>query len=277
LKAANFRLEFDLAPSEKIRWTAQANAERNPGADGLKFTKEGPLASFWPVIGMTDFPQPLLRRGICLILSSPSGAGKTTLARSLMQADSNLAHSISVTTREARPQERDGEDYFFVSRERFEALRASGALLEWAEVFGNLYGTPKEPVQRMLAEGRDIIFDVDWQGAGSIAACLPEDAVRVFILPPSAGELARRIHARAADSLPVIDARLKAAAAEIAHWVEYDYVIVNHHIEESLAVLKAILLAERHRRHRQTGLGGLARSLSHASSSDVQHATDPQA
>jgi guanylate kinase len=201
------------------------------------------------------------RRGLCLILSSPSGAGKTTLARRLLASDTHLSHSISVTTRPPRPQEQEGVDYFFVTRKRFEKLRAGGELLEWAEVFGNLYGTPAKPVQNALAEGMDILFDVDWQGAASIATLLPDDVARIFILPPSADELSRRIYARGSDTEDVIEARLQAAAIEISHWTDYDYVIVNHDIDESLGVLKAILDAERLKRHRQIGLVNFVSSL----------------
>jgi guanylate kinase len=195
-----------------------------------------------------------LRRGICLILSSPSGAGKTTLARRLLASDDLLRHSVSVTTRRPRPKEKEGVDYFFVSRARFKTLRDQGELLEWAEVFGNLYGTPVKPVMRALAEGKDVIFDVDWQGAASIAKFLPDDTARVFILPPSAEELSRRIYSRASDPKDVIEDRLRAAAIEISHWPDYDYVLVNHDIEESLAALKSILQAERLKRHRQLAL-----------------------
>lgn len=194
------------------------------------------------------------RRGVCLILSSPSGAGKTTLARALLASEAGLASSISVTTRRRRPGEAEGVDYRFVSKEAFEAMRERGELLEWAQVFGNFYGTPARPVKEALAQGKDIVFDVDWQGAASIASLLPEDTVRVFILPPSAEELARRIHARGTDAKEVIAGRLMAAAAEISHWSEYDYVLVNRDIQESLLALKAILRAERHKRHRQHGL-----------------------
>jgi guanylate kinase len=194
------------------------------------------------------------RRGFCLILSSPSGAGKTTLARLLLESGADLIHSISVTTRQPRPQEAEGADYFFVSEDKFKALREQSELLEWAEVFGNLYGTPAAPVRLALAEGKDILFDLDWQGAASIAALLPEDTIRVFILPPSAEELSRRIYARAADAADVIEARLKAAAVEISHWGEYDYVLVNRDVMESVAALQAIVTAERHKRQRQHGL-----------------------
>src|SRR5262249_8760652 len=149
--------------------------------------------------------------------------GKTTLARLLVDSKKDLIHSISVTTRQPRPQEAESVDYFFVSDGKFEALREGGELLEWAEVFGNLYGTPAAPVRHALAHGTDIVFDLDWQGAASIAALLPNDTVRVFILPPSAEELSRRIHARAADAAHVIEARLMAAAVEVSHWAEYDY------------------------------------------------------
>ena len=182
---------------------------------------------------MSNAGQSLSRRGLCLILSSPSGAGKTTLGRLLQSSDDALRNSISVTTREPRPREKEGVDYCFVSRKQFEDLKTGGDLLEWAEVFGNLYGTPAAPV---------------------IAALLPKDVVRVFILPPSAEELARRIHARASESAHQIETRLKGAAVEIGHWTEYDYVLVNRNIDECLAALKAILTAERLRRHRQVGL-----------------------
>jgi guanylate kinase len=210
---------------------------------------------------MSDPAASPFRRGFCIILSSPSGTGKTTLARLLLESGTNLIHSISVTTRQPRPQEADGVDYIFVSQDEFEALRERGEFLEWAEVFGNRYGTPAAPVRRALAQGTDILFDLDWQGADSIAALLPNDTVRVFILPPSAEELSRRIYARAADAAHVIEARLKAAAVEVSHWAEYDYVLVNRDVAESLGVLLAILAAERHRRQRQHGLADFVSRL----------------
>jgi guanylate kinase len=216
---------------------------------------------------VSNADQSLSRRGLCLILSSPSGAGKTTLARLLLAGDDALRSSISVTTREPRPREKEGVDYSFVSRKQFQELKTNGDLLEWAEVFGNLYGTPAGPVKTALAEGRDILFDVDWQGAASIAALLPKDVVRVFILPPSAEELARRIHARASESARQIETRLKGAAVEIDHWTEYDYVLVNRNIDECLAALKAILKAERLRRHRQVGLMDFVLALTSAARS----------
>ncbi len=203
-----------------------------------------------------------LRRGVCLILSSPSGAGKTTLARALLASETGLANSISVTTRPPRPGEADGVDYFFVPQEKFEAMRERGELLEWAQVFGNYYGTPAQPVREALAAGKDVIFDVDWQGAASIASLLPGDTVRVFILPPSAEELSRRIHERGTDAKDVIQGRLKAAAVEISHWSDYDYVLVNNDIQDSLSALKAILHAERHKRLRQHGLSAFVSRLS---------------
>ena len=188
------------------------------------------------------------RRGLMLVLSSPSGAGKTTLSRRVLEADDAIDLSISVTTRPPRPGEVDGRHYHFIDRARFDAMVAGGELLEWAQVFGNFYGTPARPVKEALAQGKDIIFDVDWQGAASIASILPEDTVRVFILPPSAEELARRIHTRGTDAKEVIENRLRAAAQEISHWNEYDYVLVNRDLDKSFARLRAILTAERLKR-----------------------------
>jgi guanylate kinase len=216
--------------------------------------RESLAAMLWERPGAMASTHSPSRRGICLILSSPSGAGKTTLARLLLARDDRLGHSVSVTTRRPRPNEREGVDYYFVSRGQFEDLKTGGRLLEWAEVFGNFYGTPAEPVEAALADGRDIVFDVDWQGAASIAGVLPNDTVRVFILPPSGEELSRRIYARASDPEHEIETRLKAAAVEISHWPEYDYVIVNVDLNESMAQLQAIVAAERLKRSRQLGL-----------------------
>jgi guanylate kinase len=201
------------------------------------------------------------RRGLCLVLSSPSGGGKTTLAKALLAADPGLTASVSVTTRAPRAGEIDGESYIFLSRERFEEMRAGGELLESAQVFGNFYGTPAKPVKDRLEQGGDILFDVDWQGGRAISAALPDDTVKVFILPPSGEELARRIYARGTDAREVIENRMRAATNEISHWDEYDYVIVNRDIPEALAALKTIAGAERAKRTRQTGLAAFVASL----------------
>jgi guanylate kinase len=195
------------------------------------------------------------RRGLMLILSSPSGAGKTTLARALLAAEGETcALSVSATTRPPRPGEIDGAHYVFLDRAAFEERRAAGHFLEWAEVFGNLYGTPKDKIEDLIGSGRDVVFDIDWQGARQIAKAAPTDAVRVFILPPSRRTLEERLRSRAADSAEVVARRLAGAAEEMSHWSEYDYVIVNEDLAFSLASLRTILAAERLRRHRQTGL-----------------------
>lgn len=196
-----------------------------------------------------------------LILSSPSGAGKTTLGRLLIEGDAGLHLSVSVTTRLPRLGETNGKDYFFIDRTRFAALRETGRLLEWAEVFGNFYGTPRVHVAAMLAAGKDILFDIDWQGARSLREAAPGDVVSVFILPPSRAALAERLHKRASDSEETVRRRLAGAAEEIRHWEAYDYVIVNEDLEASLEGLRAILAAERLRRTRRTGLGGFVAGL----------------
>ena len=197
-----------------------------------------------------------VRRGLMLVLSSPSGAGKTTLCREILKRDANLAMSVSVTTRAPRTGEVDGRDYHFRSVAAFETLRDGGGLLEWATVHGNLYGTPRADVMERLAAGGDVLFDIDWQGARQLAAQAAADTVRVFILPPSAVALEQRLIGRQQDGRDVIERRLKGAAAEIERWAEYDYVIVNERLDESLARLEAILVAERSRASRQTALAG---------------------
>jgi guanylate kinase len=206
----------------------------------------------------------MARRGVMLVLSSPSGAGKTTLAKALLAAEPSLAMSISVTTRKPRPGEVDGRDYHFIDAAAFERLKEAGDLLEWAHVHGNLYGTPRGPVMEALSAGRDVLFDIDWQGAQQLAASAPADLVRVFVLPPSAATLGQRLHARAQDGADVVARRLAAAGGEISHWPEYDYVIVNDVIADSLSILRGVLAAERHRASRQTGLPSFARELQQA-------------
>ncbi len=188
------------------------------------------------------------RRGIMLVLSSPSGAGKTTLTRNLLEQEENVALSISVATRARRPSEIDGVHYRFLSKRQFEVMRDSGELLEWAEVHGNFYGTPREPVEKALVEGRDVLFDIDWQGTQQLYQKMREDVVSVFVLPPSAEELKARLERRAEDSREVIARRLRNAVEEISHWREFDYVLVNRDLDRSFARLRAILTAERLKR-----------------------------
>jgi guanylate kinase len=201
------------------------------------------------------------RRGFLLILSSPSGAGKTTLTRLLLERDPSLSLSVSVTTRPPRANEIEGVHYFFVAPDRFAEMRDRGELLEWAEVFGRNYGTPRAPVETMLAQGRDMVFDIDWQGCRTLSALMPEECVRVFILPPSRAELERRIRNRGTDAPQVIEARLLEADEEMAHWREYDYVIVNSDLGQSLDCLMGIVRAERCRRARLGGLPGFVNGL----------------
>lgn len=201
------------------------------------------------------------RRGFLLVLSSPSGAGKTTIARRLIAADPGLTLSVSVTTRPPRQGEIDGRDYFFIDRERFDEMMARDEFLEHAMVFGNSYGTPRGPIEEALAGGRDIVGDVDWQGAQQLVKRIPDDLVSVFVLPPSRDVLAVRLRSRAQDSPTVVAARMAKSAEEMSHWSEYDYVIINNDIDESVAQARAILIAERLRRTRQTGLADLVRGL----------------
>lgn len=208
--------------------------------------------------------QPAAHHPLWLVLSSPSGAGKSTLANALLQADPNFRMSVSATTRPPRPAERDGVHYHFLDKPTFERRLDEDAFIEWARVFDNYYGTPRDPVTAWRAEGRDVLFDVDWQGAQKIAAAGGDSVVRVFILPPSIKELERRLRARAADDQAVIDRRMARAAAEIAHWEEYDYVLVNNVLHDTLADIKAIVAAERLRRHRQGWLAGFVAGLNDA-------------
>lgn len=203
--------------------------------------------------GTTGGPR-IGRRGMLVVLSSPSGAGKTTLARRLLASDPNLRMSVSVTTRGPRPGEVEGRDYFFIDKAEFERRKRAGELLEWAEVFGESYATPKAQVLELMEAGIDVVFDVDWQGARQLKRRMPKDVVRVFILPPDGKALERRLRTRNQDSEAVVQRRLAAAAAEIEHWSEYDYALVNADLEVTLANLIGIVAAERLRRERQTGL-----------------------
>ena len=195
------------------------------------------------------------------VLSSPSGAGKTTLSRGLLESDPSVVMSVSATTRRPRPGEHHGRDYYFVSAEDFGLMINNGAFLEHAKVFGNYYGTLRQPVEDALAAGRDVLFDIDWQGTQQLKQNAREDVVSVFILPPSTQELERRLKARAQDPPDVVAARMAKAADEMSHWAEYDYVIVNEDVAASAAQVRAILAAERLRRPRQIGLDSFVKGL----------------
>jgi len=201
------------------------------------------------------------RRGLMLVLSSPSGAGKSTLSRHLLSTDPGIDMSVSVTTRKPRPGETDGKEYYFISQDKFDQMVEQGELLEFATVFGNSYGTPKAAVEKALGSGRDILFDIDWQGTQQLMDNAGEDLVRVFILPPSARELAARLHRRAEDTQEVIAGRMAEAASEISHWAEYDYVFINDDLAASHRAIAAILAAERLKRSRLIGLAGFVRKL----------------
>jgi len=201
------------------------------------------------------------RRGLMLVLSSPSGAGKTTLSRMLLKADRGVELSVSVTTRPRRRSEVDGRDYHFIDLRRFDAMVKSGKLLEWAEVFGHSYGTPRRAVDSALRTGRDVLFDIDWQGTQQLREKARDDLVSVFILPPTAKELERRLQRRAQDSHAIIGERMAKAAGEMSHWPEYDYVIVNRDKAEAFVEVRAILAAERLKRERQIGLSAFVRGL----------------
>jgi len=203
----------------------------------------------------------IARRGLMLVLSSPSGAGKTTLSRLLRRADRNVDLSISVTTRPKRRGEINGRDYHFIDRARFDDMVAGGELLEWAEVFEHRYGTPRQPVVKALQAGRDVLFDIDWQGTQQLREKARTDLVSVFVLPPTTKELERRLKQRAQDSKSVIGSRMAKAAGEMSHWPEYDYVIVNRDKRQAFAELRAILAAERLKRERQIGLSDFVRRL----------------
>jgi guanylate kinase len=203
----------------------------------------------------------IARRGLMLVLSSPSGAGKTTLSRLLLRSDRNVELSISVTTRPKRRGEVDGRDYHFIDRVRFDGMARRGELLEWAEVFGHRYGTPRMPVTRALQAGRDVLFDIDWQGTQQLREKARTDLVSVFILPPTAKELERRLKRRAQDSKAVIGSRMAKASDEMSHWPEYDYVVVNREKRKAFAELRGILAAERLKRERQVGLSDFVRRL----------------
>jgi len=204
---------------------------------------------------------PILRRGLMLVLSSPSGAGKTTISRRLLAQDPEITMSVSVTTRQPRPGEVEGKDYTFVDHARFDRMVEEGALLEHARVFGNMYGTPSQPVFAALEAGRDVLFDIDWQGTQQLSGKARTDVVRIFILPPSTEELEKRLRTRAQDSDEVVAARMSKASEEMSHWAEYDYVVVNLDVEESLAKVNAILAAERLRRERQVGMAEFVNRL----------------
>jgi len=201
------------------------------------------------------------RRGLLFVISSPSGAGKSTISRKLIEADGQISMSVSATTRPIRPGEVDGKDYHFVDVPEFKRMVADDEFLEWAHVFDHRYGTPRAPVERMLHEGRDVLFDIDWQGAQQLYQQAAGDVVRVFILPPSMEELDRRLRSRGTDATEVIDRRMERAVSEIGHWDGYDYVLVNDDVDRCFAQVRLILRAERLRRHRQLGLIGFTRKL----------------
>jgi guanylate kinase len=201
------------------------------------------------------------RRGLMFVLSSPSGAGKTTLSRLLIERMPGLRMSVSATTRSMRPGEVDGRDYLFVDPARFEAMAKREELLEWATVFGKRYGTPRAPVEAALSAGQDVLFDIDWQGTQQLREKARQDVVSVFILPPSAADLERRLHTRAQDSDEVIRARMSRASHEMSHWAEYDYIVINRNVDDAFAEVQSILKAERLKRERRTGLTTFVREL----------------
>lgn len=201
------------------------------------------------------------RRGLMLVLSSPSGAGKSTISRALLSGHDDLTMSVSATTRPQRPGEVEGRDYFFIDTARFKEMVANGEFLEHAKVFDNYYGTPRGPVEAALRAGNDVLFDVDWQGTQQLRLNASDDLVSIFILPPSIEELERRLYARAQDPEEVVKGRMLKATSEMSHWAEYDYIIVNEEINRSVSEAEAILAAERLKRRRRVGLTDLLRNL----------------
>ncbi|AXV14890.1 guanylate kinase [Neorhizobium sp. SOG26] len=212
-------------------------------------------------VSSSKMPATIARRGLMLVLSSPSGAGKSTIARNLLETDPSLEISVSVTTRQRRPSEIAGKHYHFITTAQFERMRAADELLEWAEVHGNFYGTPREPVEQAMSQGRDMLFDIDWQGARQLQEKMKADVVSIFVLPPTMTELQSRLHRRAEDSEEVIRTRLLNSRAEIEHWREYDYAIVNDDLDEAFRNVHCIVKAERVRRDRRHGLFDFVNSL----------------
>jgi guanylate kinase len=205
--------------------------------------------------------QAIARRGLMLVLSSPSGAGKTTLSRKLLETDPGVELSVSVTTRKQRSGEIDGRDYHFIDAARFDAMVKGGELLEWAQVFGHRYGTPRAPVEAALTNGHDVLFDIDWQGTQQLREKADHDLVSIFVLPPSMADLERRLRRRAQDPDEVIRARMATATDEMSHWAEYDYVVINTDVDRAFREVHTILAAERLKRERQTGLSDFVRRL----------------
>ena len=201
------------------------------------------------------------QRGLLIVLSSPSGAGKSTISRLLLEAEPEVRMSVSATTRPKRPGEVEDKDYHFVDDAEFDRMIAAGEFVEWAHVFGYRYGTPKAPVKQALRDGRDILFDIDWQGTQQLTAAMGEDLVSVFLLPPSMAELERRLRTRGTDSEAVIADRMQRAESEISHWPEYEYVLINENVDECLAQVRAIVAAERLKKNRQADLVSFTRSL----------------
>jgi len=210
---------------------------------------------------LSELDAPPARRGLCLVIAAPSGAGKSTITRALLASDDAVSLSVSVTTRAPRPGEQEGVHYYFRNQAEFESLAASGALLEWASVFGRSYGTPRAPVEQALAAGRDVLFDIDWQGFRQLRAALPIDVVGVFLLPPSLAALEQRLCGRGSDEPEEIARRMQAARDEIAHWAEFDHVVINDVVERAVEDVRAILRAARLATRRQPGLTRLVKSF----------------